>query len=81
MHIYIYIYYLLYVTNYILPIECPSIASMHICSAIMDMGPGRRTNAQKLLGRGLGARSFWALGRGPGPISIMAEHMCISGNQ
>ena len=25
--------------------------------------------------------SFWTLVLGPGPISIMAEHMCIKGNQ
>ena len=25
--------------------------------------------------------SFWALGPGPGPISIMAEHRSIKGNQ
>ena len=54
---------------------------MHICLAIMDMGPGPGTRAQKLLGRDLGDRSFWALGPGPGPISIMAEHMCIKGIQ
>ena len=30
---------------------------------------------------GLGVRSFKALGLGPGPVSIMAEHMCIKGNQ
>ena len=47
----------------------------------LDVGPGPRTKAQKLLGRDLGARSFWPLGPGPGPISIMAEHMCIKGNQ
>ena len=42
-------------------------------------GPG--TRAQKLLGRDLGDRSFWALGPDPGLISMMAEHMCIKGNQ
>ena len=31
-------------------------------------GPGPRTRAEKLLDRGLGARSFWALVLGPGPI-------------
>ena len=47
---------------------------MHICSVIMDMGPGPRTRAQKLrIPRGLGLC--------PGPIFIMAEHMCIKGNQ
>ena len=28
-----------------------------------------------------GPSSFWALVLGPGPISIMAECMCIKGNQ
>ena len=83
---YIYItYYILHITYYILPIDCLLIAYrlplMPICSAIMDMGPGPGPRAQKLLGRGLGARSFWALGPGPGPISIMAEHMGIKGNR
>ena len=47
----------------------------------MDMGPGGRPEAQKLLGRDLGGSSFWALGPAPGPISIMAEHMRIKGNE
>ena len=54
---------------------------MHICAAILDVGAGPRPRAQKLLGQGLVARSFWALGLGPRPVSIMAEHMCIRGNQ
>ena len=39
------------------------------------------TRAQKL--RSLRSRpsSFWALGPVPGPISIMAEQMCIKGDQ
>ena len=32
-------------------------------------------------GPGPGAAAPWALGLGPGPISVMAEHMCIKGNQ
>ena len=52
IYIYIYIYYLLYITYYILPIDCLLIAYwlplMHICSAIMDMGPGPGPKAQKL---------------------------------
>ena len=55
--------------------------AMHTCSAMMDTGPGPSTKAQKLLGRRLGAHSFWALGLGSGPISILAEHMCVRGNQ
>ena len=70
--------YLLYIA-YCLPIDCLLIAlDAHMLS---HNGYGPETKAQKLLGRGLGARSFWALGLGPGPISIMAEHMCIKGNQ
>ena len=38
-------YYILHITYYILPIDCLLIAYrlplMPICSAIMDMGPGR----------------------------------------
>ena len=55
------------------------IALEDICSTIIDMGLGPRT--QKLLGRDLGDRSSWALGLGPGPINIMAAHMCIKGKQ
>ena len=35
---------------------------MHICSAIMDMGPGPRTKTQKLLGPGPGGPQLLSLG-------------------
>ena len=53
---------------------------MHICSAIMDTGPGPKTKAQKLLA-GPGGPQVLGLGHGPGPLFIMAEYMCITGNQ
>ena len=57
---------------------------MHICLAIMDMGPGPRGKAQGAVGRDLGdslGLGPGALGPGPGPTCVMAEHMCIMGNQ
>ena len=54
---------------------------VHICSAIMDMGPGPKPKAQKLRPPRSRPSSVWALVLGPAPISIMAEHMCIKGNQ
>ena len=45
-----------YTTCYVLPTDF--LAFMHICSAIMDMGPGPRTKAQKLLCPGPGGPSF-----------------------
>ena len=63
------------ITYYILPIDCLLIAYrlplMPICSAIMDMGPGP----------GPGPAAFGPWVRGPGPISIMAEHMGVKGNR
>ena len=35
-----------------------------------DYGPGPGRRAQKLLGRDLGDRSFWALGQGPYPSRL-----------
>ena len=65
------------ITCYILPIDWLLIAlDAHMISH-NGYGPGDH----KLLGRGLGARSFWTPGLGPGPISITAEHMCITANQ
>ena len=63
----------------ILLIDCLLIAlDAHMFS---HNGYGPRLRAPKLLGRDLGDRSFWALGPGPGPIPIMAEHMGIKGNR
>ena len=88
MLIYIYIYVYIYISiisplllfpswalaiAYRLLIACPSIAYRH------GPGPGTTSRAQKLLGRDLGDCSFWALGPGPGPISIVAEHMYGTG--
>ena len=69
------IHYLLYIL-YWLP-------SMHICSAIMDIGLGPMPKARGAAAPGLGPgpAAPWALVLGPGPISIMAEHMCFKGNQ
>ena len=44
-------------------------------------GPGTRTQGPKAAGPGPGGPQLLALGPGPGPISIMAEHMGIKGNQ
>ena len=34
----------------------------------------------KAAGPGPGGPQLWALGLGPGPISIVAKHMCIKGS-
>ena len=52
---------------------------MHICLAIMDMWHG--ANAQGAVGWDLGNPAHWSLGPGPGHTSIIAEDMCIVGNQ
>ena len=62
-----------------LPIDCLLIAlDAHMFS---HNGYVLGTKAQGAVGRGLGDPAAWALGLGPGPISIMAEPMCIKGNQ
>ena len=53
-YIYIYIAFDCLLIAYWLPL-------VPICSAIMDMNPGPRTKAQKVLDRGLGAHSFSSL--------------------
>ncbi len=62
-------YYISSIIYYILLIGLPL---MHICSAIMDMGPGPRPKAQGAAAPapGPGPAAPWALGLGPGPISI-----------
>ena len=47
----------------------------------MDMGPGPRPKAKKLLAPMPRPSSGWALVFGPMPISTMAEHMYVKGNQ
>ena len=51
----------------------------------MDMALGPWTKAQRAVGRDvgrdLGDAALWPLGPDPGPISVMAKHMCIKGNQ
>ena len=57
-------------------------ALVHKCSAVMDMGPGPSSTARGAAGPpGPGPVSSWALVLGLGPISTVAEHMCIKGNQ
>ena len=55
------------ITCCILLIDCSLIALllMHICSAIVDMGPGPRTKAQRAVGRGLRDQAPRALGPYP----------------
>ena len=66
--------YLLIRYIYIAYIYCLLIAlDSHIFSHI-GYGPGTRAQAPK-------AAVLQALVLGPGPISIMADHMCIKGNQ
>ena len=51
---------------------------MHICSAILDMGRGQVIKTQGAARQGHGEPAApWALGLGPGAISIMAEYMWI----
>ena len=69
--------YPLYMYIYILPIACLSIAFDARMFSHNGYGPGTRT--QELPGRDLG--ELWVLGPGPGPISIMATHVCVEGNQ
>ena len=68
------------VRSHILPIDCLLIALDTHMFSHNGYSPGARTKAQKLLGRGLGARSFWAVGLGPAFVYIMAAHVCIKGN-
>ena len=60
--------------------NCPLIAlDAHI---FRNNGYGPGTKGQgPAADRGKGARSFWDLALGPGPMAAMAEHMCINGNQ
>ena len=61
------------ITCYILASDCLLVALDAHMFSHDGCGPGTKD-------QGLGARSFWALGLGPGPISIGTEHICIKGN-
>ena len=54
---------------------------MHICSAIMDMGPGPKAQGPSPAGPRPGGPQLLGSVLGYGPISIMAEHMSIKGNE
>ena len=47
----------------------------------MDMGPGPGLWLKKGVPAAAGSAPFLGPGHGPGPISIMAEHMRIKANQ
>ena len=64
---------------YILSIDCLLIALDAHMFSHNGYGPG--TKGQGAVGQDLGDPTPWALDLGPGPISIMAAHMCIKGNQ
>ena len=67
-------YYILHITYYILPIDCLSIAlDAHMLSH-NGHGPGTRARCPRSVPGILGSS-------GPGPISIIAEHMGIKGNR
>ena len=54
---------------------------MRICSAMVDMGPGPGPGTKKgAVPTAVGA-PFLGPGPRPAPISIMAKHMRIKGNQ
>ena len=64
-----------------MPTDCLLIALDAHMFSHNGYGPGTRTQGPKAAGPGPGDLSFWALCPVPGPVSIMAEHMCIKGNQ
>ena len=55
---------------------------MHICAAIIDMRPGPGAGSKKAaVPAVVGVPFLGPGGPGPGPISTMAEHVLIKGNQ
>ena len=70
--------YLLYIACRV-RIDCLSIALDMYMLSHNGYGPGTQAQGPKAVGPGHGGLQL--SGPGPGPISIMAEHMCIKGNQ
>ena len=66
---------------YILPIDCLLIARDAHMFSHNGYGPGTRAQGPKAAVPQVPAQQLLGPGFGPGPISIMAEHMCIKGNQ
>ena len=75
------IYYILYIPYYILPIDCLFIDLDAQMFSHNEYGPGTKDQGPRSCGGELGDPAPWALGPGPGPISVMAACMGIQGNQ
>ena len=69
------------ITYYILIIDCLLIALDAHMFSHNGYGPGTRAQGPKAAVPQVPAQQLLDLGPGPGPISIMAEHMDIKGNR
>ena len=69
------------ITCYGLPIDCLLIALDANMFSHNGYGPGTRTQGPKAAGPGPGGPQLLGPGPGSRAHNIMAEHMCIKGNQ